>query len=100
MGITRSGWKGNLFTIAFFLFGMVMTPFAMAGDITIWDGMGTNPGIGSSGENNEVEPNCVQLQKWDIEPSTCRKDLKNNVIPIGQRVGLETAFVIFTSNKW
>lgn len=61
MGITRSARKGNLFTIAFFLFGMVMTPFAMAGDITIYDGMG------SAVENNEVEPNCVQLQKWDLE---------------------------------
>jgi len=45
---------------------LIAVPCATAGDITIWDKMGTPPSSGS-GENNEVEPNCVALQKWDLE---------------------------------
>ncbi|MBW1796618.1 MAG: PEP-CTERM sorting domain-containing protein [Deltaproteobacteria bacterium] len=33
----------------------------LGANITIWDGMG------SDAEDNEVEPGCVQAQKWDLE---------------------------------
>jgi len=56
------------FGVAFLILMISLTvaPFATAGDITIFDKMGTTPSSGS-GENNEVEPNCVALQKWDLE---------------------------------
>jgi len=44
------------------MISLTVAPLATAGDITIFDKMGTN-----TVENNEVEPGCVALQKWDLE---------------------------------
>ena len=41
--------------------------FNSSDNITIWDEMGTNPGQGNNGEDNEVEPNCIASQQWDLE---------------------------------
>src|SRR4030042_2127106 len=61
----RRNPKGKrIFKSAFLILMISLTvaPFASAGNITIFDKMGTN-----TGENNEGEPNCVALQKWDLE---------------------------------
>lgn len=61
----RRNPKGKIIFKSAFLIVMISlaaASFATAGDITIFDKIGTN-----TGENNEVEPNCVTLQKWDLE---------------------------------
>lgn len=36
-------------------------------NITIWDGVGTGSGWYGGGEDNEIAPNCVKGQQWDLE---------------------------------
>jgi len=40
---------------------------ALGVDITIWDGVGAGGGWYGGQENDEVEPNCVGNQSWDLE---------------------------------
>lgn len=41
--------------------------FQLGTQFTIWDEMGTNPGPNATGEDQEVEPNCVWDQRYDLE---------------------------------
>lgn len=52
---------GCILTIFLFCFCMLSPSYA--GNITVWDRMG----VTGSAEDEEVEPNCVSGQQWDLE---------------------------------
>ena len=55
------------FTFVILMVSLIVAPFATAGNITIWDKMGSGSGWNGVQEDQEVEPGNLSTQAWDLE---------------------------------